>query len=686
VGVLVNSYIFLVIIFITKSLDKKRLFVYISNLGYATHIHIKIYFFLEKRMSKQTFYVTTPIYYGTARPHLGSLYSTLIADVINRWEQLKGKDTYFLTGTDEHGQKIAQAARQAGMPPKKFVDSFIAAYKETWNTYDIGYSQFIRTTDPYHIKGVQELITKLMDKGDIYKATYQGWYCTPCETYVTAAELDQSMGPKCPSCGRDTVAISEESYFFKLSAYQDKLIDFYKKNPDFITPQKRFNEVTSFVQAGLKDVSISRTTISWGVPFPKDPDHVVYVWIDALCNYITAIGYGDPERSAELVKWWPADVQVLGKDIIRFHAVYWPAMLMAVNLQPPRRLLVHGWIQVNKQKMSKSRGNVVDPMDLAKTYGAEPVRYYLLRHIPTNDDGDFSLQDLEKTINADLANDLGNLLNRMSSLAHKNDLFEVQPPKNWDDKSLALQAEIDATVKDIEQYFNDYEFHLALARIWKLIKATNAYFHEQEPWKVALKDKKLFVEIISATCHSLYAIAILLWPILPKKMEELLAAIGQKFHKKELPFHTQKFDIWNQLFQLKKIDPLFEKIEELPKENAVEKQEKKAVHYITIDDLKKVELRVGTIVAAEAIVGSDKLVKMQVDLGPLGKRQILAGIRASYSPEELLNKQGLFVCNLQPRKMMGTESQGMMLVAHDDQGKVQLMAPNKIVPNGTLLQ
>lgn len=638
-----------------------------------------------KSMSKPTFYITTPIYYGTARPHLGSLYSTLIADVINRWEQLKGKETFFLTGTDEHGQKIAHAAAQAGMRPKEFVDSFIAAYKETWNTYDINYSKFIRTTDPYHIKGVQHLITTLMERGDIYKATYKGWYCTPCETYVSTNQDNQRKGPTCPSCHRDTEAIAEESYFFKLSVYQKPLLEFYRAHPAFITPKARFNEVISFVESGLKDLSISRTTISWGVPYPDDPEHVIYVWVDALCNYITAIGYGDPHRADQLKKWWPANVQVLGKDIIRFHAVYWPAMLMAADLMIPRRLLVHGWIQVDKQKMSKSRGNVVDPIELAKLYGSEPVRYYLMRQIPINADGDFSTGELERRINADLANDLGNLLNRMISLSEKHALFEVHPPSIWQQAALNLRDEAWSTINDFEQYMLDYEFHLALARLWKFINQTNAYFHEQEPWKVAKNNKHYFTEIISATCHSLRIIAVLLWPVLPEKMITLLRSLGHEFEPTAASLESLELGSWHQTFFLKKVKPLFKKIEELDT-TMIHEQKQKEELYITIDDVKKVDLRVGTISEATIVPESEKLIKMRVDLGPLGQRHILAGIRKSYEADDLVGKQAVFICNLKPRKMLGMESEGMMLIAHDEKGKVQLVGPEKAVPNGTSLQ
>lgn len=641
-------------------------------------------------MEKNHFYVTTPIYYGTAKPHLGSLYSTLIADVLDRWHKLKGDDTYFLTGTDEHGQKILQAAQKVGMGPKEFVDSFIAAYQETWNLYGIEYDQFIRTTDPHHIKGVQELIKKLLAQGDIYKDTYKGWYCTPCETFIsqpspTAMASKPQLIP-CESCGRPTDEVAEESYFFKLSAYEDKLLKFYQENPDFIVPRERTNEVLSFVRAGLKDLSISRTTISWGVPFPQDPAHVVYVWVDALCNYITAIGYGDERKRAELAKWWPANVQVLGKDIVRFHAVYWPAMLMAAGLEAPKQLLVHGWIKINAQKMSKSFGNVVDPIELAQTYGAEQVRYYLMRHIAINQDGDFSIADLQQTINADLANSLGNLLNRMVSVAHKHNLHTVAPCKDWSQSTADLRDAASQMLTEYEQHMAASEFHLALARVWKFIHEVNRYFHDQEPWKIS-NDPEKFKEIISATCHSLRAIAILLWPIMPGKMQELLASIGHEFTIEKDSIASLDLSNWNKTFKLHKIDLLFKKIE--IEEANVEPQEKPVAApdtSISIEDLMKVELRVGQITQAESVEQSDKLIKMQVDFGEHGKRQILAGIRKSITPEELIGKKTTFVFNLKPRKMLGMESQGMMLITKDGADKIYITEIHADIPNGTKLQ
>lgn len=702
---------------------------------------------MTRTMTREKYYITTPIYYVTAKPHLGSLYATLLADVLARWEKLQSKQVKFVTGTDEHGQKVAQAAQAAGKEPQEFVDSFIPAYKQAWQAYSIDYDRFIRTTEKSHIIGAQEFIKRLMANNAIYTAQYEGWYCTPCETFVTEKAIPgNGVIPPCPTCDRETQFLSEHTYFFRLSAYQDKLLKFFKEHPDFIVPKERANEVISFVESGLKDLSISRSTVKWGVPFPvlENPaaqssrsknsapsmsaqsareNHTVYVWVEALCNYLTAVGYPqDPEQFAQ---WWPADMQVLGKDIVRFHAVYWPAFLMAAELPLPKRLLVHGWIKVDKYKMSKSRGNVIDPLALHAVYGSDPVRYYLMRYMAVNQDGEFSIADLEQRITSELANDLGNLLQRMVTLALKNtqaavpadmqaNIHEctITAPALWSDKSLELRSELWDMVTAVQDYMNECQFHLAYARVWQSIHKVNAYFHDQEPWKIAQKDPEKFKEVMSATAHSLRTIATIIWPVMPTKMEQLLDSLGCKLAFEHNMVQIVSQDAWQCPFTLKKIPALFEKIEikrEEPEqanssldankaaENKTEKnstQNKNTdnmssvniTNTIDIEDFIKVELIVGTIKECEPVSGSDKLHKMQVDFGDKGTRQILSGIQKYYLPADLIGKQVVFVFNLKPRKMAGFESQGMMLTAQDEQGNPRLVTPAVSVPNGTRLK
>lgn len=625
---------------------------------------------------KEKFYVTTPIYYVTAKPHVGSLYSTLLADVASRWHKLKGIRTFFLTGTDEHGQKIAQAAAHAGKSPQEFVDGFIDAYKDMWHKYEIEYTHFIRTTDPGHVKAVQHWIRSLIKTGDIYKDYYTGYYCTPCETYVTG----DGEEPVCDSCGRPTQKISEESYFFRLSAYQDKLLELYASQKDFVIPSERLNEVISFVKGGLKDLSISRTTVSWGIPFPDDEKHVVYVWADALNNYITAIGYGSEAKQEEFNFWWPADLQVLGKDIVRFHAVYWPAFLMASGLPVPEHLLVHGWIKVNQQKMSKSLGNVVDPQVLLDRYGPDPVRYYLTRFMAITQDAEFSDTDLEQRINSDLANDLGNLLNRVIALAKKRDMYEIRHAEKWSPKVLELRDQFWTMLEQYTIAMDEAYYSRALATLWKYIHDVNAYFHTSEPWK--LSDSQKFEEVISAACHSLYGIALLLQPVMPSKMNQLLRSLGVTFnegvnHVKELNDNP-----WTRTFMLHPQDPLFKKFE--PQEEQPQKNELD-MPQIAIDEVAKVYQCVGTIEQAEDIEGSEKLLKLQVNFGSYGMRQVLSGIKKFFSPTDLIGMQAVFILNLKPRKMMGLESQGMILTVTDNDNKLRLVTVEN-VPNGTRLK
>lgn len=643
---------------------------------------------------KNSSYITTPIYYVTAKPHLGSLYSTLIADVFTRWYALQGYKTFMLTGTDEHGQKIAQAADAARMQPKAFVDSFIHDYKNVWKTFEIDYSYFIRTTDHDHVQAVQYWLQQLIAKGDIYKAYYQGWYCVPCETFINDHEIGEQqnvgLNPHCISCKRSVNQIKEETYFFKLSAYQDKLLEFYNTHSDFIVPQERMHEIINFVKAGLKDISISRNTITWGIPFPGDTHHVTYVWADALNNYITAVGYGKKGQEKNFNQWWPATLQVLGKDIIRFHAIYWPAFLMASGLPLPEQLLVHGWIQVDKQKMSKSLGNVIDPMMLYDCYGAEPVRYYLMRYMAITQDSNFNIVDLEQAITSDLANDLGNLLNRMTSLAQKHNVNVVDDVHIWSEQSLDVIDEGLNTIEDVENYMRERLVHMALSRVWKYIHCVNAYFHAHEPWKLAKTDMKSFMQVLAVTCHSLRVIAVLLWPVMPRMMEQLLASIGFSLSINEEHNAVQDLTVsWKgQSFMLKKIDTLFQKYEASPvAEQAVQaKPAQDHGDYITIDDVAKVHLAVGTIMSCDDVSGSDKLYRLMIDFGDHGQRQILAGIKKAYQPNELVGKQVVCVINLKPRMMLGLESQGMVLAALNEQGQPMITSPVKFVANGTRLK
>ncbi len=631
---------------------------------------------MRSTTAEQKFYVTTPIYYVTAKPHLGTLYTTVLADVIARWHKLQGQETFFLTGTDEHGQKIAEAAKKAGKEPQAFVDMFAADYKKAWHAYHIEYNKFIRTTDPEHQRAVAYFINTLKKNGDIYKGAYSGWYCVPDETFVPGKQDPTDIGPACPSCGRPTIYVSEQCYFFRLSAYQDRLLKFFKENPDFIVPRERLNEVIAFVESGLKDLSISRATVSWGIPFPDDQEQIVYVWADALTNYISAVGYGDPARAQEFARWWPADVHLMAKDIPRFHAVYWVAFLMAAHLALPRQLLVHGWLTVDGRKMSKSFGNVVDPLQLQELYGPEPVRYYMVSRLSIAQDANFSFDDLENVITQDLANELGNLLNRILVLAHKHACTAIAVRTSWSKASLELKNAHDQLLSLVQAHTNNYAFHLAYAEVKRFIAHVNAYVHARQPWVQATSDHDAFVETITAAASSLYTIAYLLWPLMPQMMERLLQALGADKKATLIDAHACA---WRRPYALVQIAPLFEKVE--GKHRANQPATQAQISPIDIADFAKVHMVVGTILAAENVAQSDKLLKLTVDCGAYGTRTIVAGIRAAYKPEELVSKQGVFIVNLPPRTLMGIESHGMMLVAPDG-GALHMLQPAGVVTPG----
>lgn len=648
---------------------------------------------------KNSFYVTTPIYYVNARPHLGTLYTTVLADVAARWHRIQGDDTFFLTGTDEHGQKVAEAAAAAGVDPKTFVDGLVPAFRDLFKRYGCTFDIFMRTTEDFHVKAVQEWLTRLLKKGDIYKATYEGWYCPSQEAFLTEKDLEFKIPGEPPialASGKPARWVSEECYFFRLSAYQDRLLEFYRNNPQFITPTERLNEVVAFVEGGLKDLSISRTTISWGIPFPNDPAHVTYVWADALNNYLTAIGYGDPSREKELEKWWPANVQIMAKDILRFHAVYWPAFLMASDLAIPQKLLVHGWITVDGQKMSKSLGNVIDPNVLADTYGTDAVRFYLTRYLAVTQDADFSRTDFEHRLNTDLANDFGNLVNRVLALAQKNELAKVSASRSWSSGEQELIAAAQKMVKDFCYEMDRYYFHQAYAVVWNFVGAVNRYFHEQEPWKVAKIDRARFEEIIAASAHAIYALAVLVWPVMPNAAEKIVHAFGQPLHAGDDFVGWIRNGEWNKEFAFSPLAPIFTKYENDKDKTMTDEKnqhaplqsngdvEKKST--ISIDEVMSVEIGVGTILTVEDLPKSEKIYKMTVDGGGYGIRQICAGVKKFYQPEELIGKKGIFVFNLQPRQLLGTESQGMMLMATNSDGKPTMVQIDPSVPNGTRLK
>jgi methionyl-tRNA synthetase len=627
--------------------------------------------------AKKNFYITTPLYYVNAKPHIGTLYSTLLADVIARWQRFKGCEVYFLTGTDEHGQKIAQQAANAEMAPQQFVDQMIPAFQAAWARYDISYDRFMRTTELNHKQTVTRWIDQLIEKGDIYKARYEGLYCTPCETFVAPEQVAGSVDePVCPSCSRGLQKISEENYFFRLSAYQERLLAFYEEHSSFVYPKERINEVISFVKGGLKDLSMSRRTVEWGIPFPGDPDHTVYVWGDALMNYVSALGFlqTGPQAGNRFAQFWPADVQVMAKDIVKFHAVYFPAFLMAVGVQPAHKLLVHGYLLVDNDKMSKSKGNALDPLALADQFGVDQIRFYLVRHMTTNHDGNISITDIAQRIETDLANNLGNLLQRAASLALKYSATEVVAPKEWSSAAQALRQAQQEMVSTFETHMDGLQLSAAYSALWSFITAVNVYFHEMQPWKSAVENKTEFAEVLAATAQSLYTIAHLIAPIMPYKSKQLLAALGHTLMSSKEQIAAALWNIRCTYFVPR--EPLFVR-PELPV--APVSEEKALVvaiksvpvvtpandGYITIDLLAKVELVVGRIVSCVRVEKSDKMVCMQVDLGSYGIRQILAGVGLWFTPDYLTGKCGLFVVNLAPRKMLGMVSQGMMLVAKD---------------------
>jgi methionyl-tRNA synthetase len=639
-------------------------------------------------------YITTPIYYVNDVAHIGHAYTTIIADMLARYSRLIGLNTFLLTGTDEHGQKIAQSAELRGKTAKEYADEISGKFKTLWDDFDITYDKFIRTTDEEHKLGVQKAFQTMFDKGDIYKGEYEGFYCVSCETFFTEKQLvDEQF---CPDCGRATSIVKEESYFFKLSKYEDKLIKWYEENEDCILPRAKKNEISNFVKGGLRDLSISRTSFDWGVKLPNsmnEPKHVMYVWLDALMNYITALGYGTDDKN---MNFWPANIHLVGKDILRFHAIYWPAFLMSLDLPLPKHIAAHGWWTRDGEKMSKSKGNVVDPKLVADAYGLDAFRYFMLREVPFGQDGDFSQKALIDRINSDLGNDLGNLLNRISGMSGKYFDYKVSSVdvEKFHAKEL---AEVNAILENVEAYIFNMQINRYLEDLWKVLTIANKAINDYEPWNL-MKDGKAdeAMALVALITNIMAKVALLLDSVMPEKISLIAQSLGIKI---DTATYTSLIKNKNLIPDtvITKVDQLFPRIEEVlleqPASSDITKSEcemknEKTIkvveddNLITIDQFFQTTLKIGTIVEAEEVPKSAKLLKLQVDLGEGRNRQILAGIKEYYSAEELVGTQACVVANLKPAKLMGMISEGMLMAARDENG-LSLLRPEAPKKSGT---
>ncbi|MBU5427977.1 methionine--tRNA ligase [Tissierella pigra] len=647
------------------------------------------------------YYLTTPIYYPSDNLHIGHTYTTVASDAIKKFKKMQGYDVYFVTGSDEHGQKIQEKAKENGITPKEYVDKIVADIKELWKTLEIDYDTFIRTTDPHHEKTVQDIFTKLYESGKIYKSKYAGHYCTPCESFWAESQL---VDGKCPDCNREVHLAEEEAYFFKLSQYRDKLLKFYEENPTFIQPESRKNEmINNFLKDGLEDLCVSRTSFDWGIKVPFDPKHVVYVWIDALSCYITALGYGS-DNDEKFREFWPADVHLVGKEIVRFHTIIWPALLMAMDLELPKKVFGHGWILFEDDKMSKSKGNVIYPEPIIELYGIDAFKYFLLREFSFGQDGSFHREKFLQRLNSDLANDLGNLVSRTVTMVEKYNEGLIPSPNGEEEFDISLREVGINAAANVEKYMDELSFSNALEEIWKLIRRTNKYIDETGPWILAKDNKERLDTVLYNLTESLRITSILIKPFMEKTSYEIRKQlglndetiwedskewgkikVGTKVERGNIIF--PRLDIEKELVKLNAAnEELINMRTKGKKVNKVEEKlvEEEKVEEITIDEFDKIKLKVAEVISCEDHPKADKLYVFQLKLGD-EQRQVVSGIKQYYKPEDLIGKKVVVVTNLKPVKLRGVESKGMILAAEDSTGKLSLVSTLEDLQSGATI-